>query len=129
MQSGVIHVWSTDSRRVIINCTRILWFQYYVFGHYSSSYLYLETPSCLFFKTRRFGDWILSPSAGKTYSQGNSPIRHVETCPDFFFTARVHTTKSTVKILAANTHCKNSLKIAEHCQECNLPDPWRNVHP
>jgi hypothetical protein len=24
----------------------------------------------------------------------------------FFFTARVHTTKSTVKILAANTHCK-----------------------
>jgi hypothetical protein len=23
-----------------------------------------------------------------------------------FFTARVHTTKSTVKILAANTHCK-----------------------
>jgi hypothetical protein len=24
----------------------------------------------------------------------------------FFFTARVHTTKSTVKMLAANTHCK-----------------------
>jgi hypothetical protein len=31
----------------------------------------------------------------------------------FFFTARVHTTKSTVKILAANTHCKYFLKIAE----------------
>jgi hypothetical protein len=30
-----------------------------------------------------------------------------------FFTARVHTTKSTVKILAANTHCKYFLKIAE----------------
>jgi hypothetical protein len=41
-----------------------------------------------------------------TNSQGNGPIRHVETYPDFCFTARVHTTKSTVKILAANTHCK-----------------------
>jgi hypothetical protein len=19
--------------------------------------------------------------------------------------------------------------IAEHCQYCNLPDPWRNIHP
>jgi hypothetical protein len=47
----------------------------------------------------------------------------------FFFTAIVHTTKSTVNILAANTHCKYFLKIAEHCQYCNLPDPWRNVHP
>jgi hypothetical protein len=46
-------------------------------------------------------------------SQGNGPIRHVETCPDFFFTARVHTTKSTVKIFAANTHCKYFLKIVE----------------
>jgi hypothetical protein len=46
-------------------------------------------------------------------SQGNGPIRHVETCPDFFFTARVHTTKYTVKILAANTHCKYFLKIVE----------------
>jgi hypothetical protein len=47
----------------------------------------------------------------------------------FFFTARVHTTKSTIKILTANTHCKNFLKIAEHCQYCNLPDSWRNVRP
>jgi hypothetical protein len=31
----------------------------------------------------------------------------------FFFIARVHTTKSTVKILAANTHCKYFLKIAD----------------
>jgi ABC-type phosphate/phosphonate transport system permease subunit len=31
----------------------------------------------------------------------------------FFFTAGVHTTKSTVKILAANTHCKYFLKMAE----------------
>jgi hypothetical protein len=46
--------------------------------------------------------------------QGNGPIRYEETCPDFFFfTARVHTTKSTVNILAANTHCKCFLKIAE----------------
>jgi hypothetical protein len=58
-------------------------------------------------------------------SQGNGPIRQVETCPDFlFFTARVHTTKSTIKILPANTHCKYFLKIAEHFQYCNLPDPW-----
>jgi hypothetical protein len=47
----------------------------------------------------------------------------------FFFTARVHTTKSTVKILAANMHCKYFLKIAEQGQYCSLPDPWRNVHP
>jgi hypothetical protein len=31
----------------------------------------------------------------------------------FFSTARVHTTKYTVKILAANTQCKYFLKIAE----------------
>jgi hypothetical protein len=31
----------------------------------------------------------------------------------FFFTARVHTTKYTIKILAANTYCKYFLKIAE----------------
>jgi hypothetical protein len=31
----------------------------------------------------------------------------------FFFTVRVQTTKSTIKILAANTHCKYFLKIAE----------------
>jgi hypothetical protein len=30
-----------------------------------------------------------------------------------FFTAKVHTTKSTLKILAANMHCKYFLKIAE----------------
>jgi hypothetical protein len=49
------------------------------------------------------------------YSQGNGPIRNIETCHEFFFffTARVHTTKSTVKILAAKTHCKYFLKIAE----------------
>jgi hypothetical protein len=47
-------------------------------------------------------------------SQGNGPIRHVESCPDFFFfTARVHTTKFTIKILATNTHCKYFFKIAE----------------
>jgi hypothetical protein len=45
-------------------------YKYYVFGHYPSSCLYLKTPSCLFFKTQRFGDWILSPSSGKTYSDG-----------------------------------------------------------
>jgi hypothetical protein len=49
--------------------------------------------------------------------------------PWFFFTTRVHTTKYTVKILAANTHCKYFFKIAEHGQYCSLPDPWRNVHP
>jgi hypothetical protein len=35
---------------------------YYISGHYPSS--------CLYFKTQRFGDWILSPSSGKTYSVG-----------------------------------------------------------
>jgi hypothetical protein len=37
-------------------------------GNYPSSCLYLKTLSCLFFKTQRFGDWILSPSSDKTYS-------------------------------------------------------------
>jgi hypothetical protein len=46
-----------------------------------------------------------------------------------FFTARVHTTKYTVKILAAKTHCKYFLKIPEHGQYYSLPDPWRNVQP
>jgi hypothetical protein len=46
-----------------------------------------------------------------------------------FFTATVHTTISTVKILAADTNCKYFLKIAEHGQYSSLPDPWRNVHP
>jgi hypothetical protein len=75
-------------------------------------------------ETRRFGNWNCFRSQVKvggedTYSQRNGPIRQVETCPDFFFylfifsTARVHTTKSTVKILAANKHCKYFLKIAE----------------
>jgi hypothetical protein len=31
-----------------------------------------ETPSCLFSKTQRFVDWILSPSSGKTYSVGSN---------------------------------------------------------
>jgi hypothetical protein len=57
--------------------------------------------------------WFLDCSLVFYYSQGNGPIRHVKTCPDFFFTARVHTTKSTVKILAANTYCKYFVKIAE----------------
>jgi hypothetical protein len=33
--------------------------KYYVSGHYPSSCLYLKTPSCFSFKTRRFGDWAL----------------------------------------------------------------------
>jgi hypothetical protein len=35
-------------------------YKYYVSGNYPSS--------CLYFKTERFGVWILSPSSGKTYS-------------------------------------------------------------
>jgi hypothetical protein len=31
-----------------------------------------KTPSCLYFKTQRFGDWILSPSLVKTYSVGSN---------------------------------------------------------
>jgi hypothetical protein len=29
-----------------------------------------KTPSCLYFKTQHFRDWIRSPSSGKTYSVG-----------------------------------------------------------
>jgi hypothetical protein len=38
----------------------VYYYKYYVFGYYPSS--------CPFKKTQRFGDWILSPSSGKTYS-------------------------------------------------------------
>jgi hypothetical protein len=37
-------------------------YRYYVSGHYPSSCLYLQALSCLYCKTQRFGDWILSPS-------------------------------------------------------------------
>jgi hypothetical protein len=37
-------------------------YNYHIFGSYPSS--------CLLFKTRRFGDRILSPSSGGTYSIG-----------------------------------------------------------
>jgi hypothetical protein len=60
---------------------------------------------------RHFNDALVI--GGVFVSQGNGLIRHVETYPDFFFTARAHTTKSTVKILAANTHCKYFLIIAK----------------
>jgi hypothetical protein len=53
-----------------VRYNEVLLYKYYDFGHYPSSCLYLETPSCLFFKTQRFGDWILSPSSGKTNSIG-----------------------------------------------------------
>jgi hypothetical protein len=58
-------VWSfmTDSTHL---------YKYYVFGRYPSSCLDLKTSSCLFFKAQRFGDWILSPSSGKTYSSGSN---------------------------------------------------------
>jgi hypothetical protein len=36
----------------------VYYYKYYVFGHYPLS--------CPFFKNQRFGDWILSPSSGKT---------------------------------------------------------------
>jgi hypothetical protein len=42
----------------------------HVSGHYPSSRLSLKTPSCLFFKTQHFRDWILFLSSGKTYSVG-----------------------------------------------------------
>jgi hypothetical protein len=47
-------------------------YKYYIFCHYSSS--------CLYYKIQRFGDWILSPSSGKTYSPeiGTSNINLVQ---------------------------------------------------
>jgi hypothetical protein len=44
-------------------------YKYYVFGHYPSSSLYLKHRP-VYFSKQRFGDWILSPSSGKTYSVG-----------------------------------------------------------
>jgi hypothetical protein len=39
----------------------------------------------------------------KSYSQGNGPIRHVETCPDFFF----HCESTHNKIHCQNSSCTN----------------------
>jgi hypothetical protein len=44
-------------------------YKYYVSGHYP--------PSCFYSKARRFGDWILSPSSGETYSVGPQSIELV----------------------------------------------------
>jgi hypothetical protein len=57
------------------------------------------------------------PSHSAETNKGMVPIRHVETCPDFFFTARVHTTKSTIKILAANTP-GNGFQRRRHISFC-----------
>jgi hypothetical protein len=46
--------------------------KYYVIGHYPLPCLHLKNPSSLFFKAQRFGDLILSPSSGKTYSIGHN---------------------------------------------------------
>jgi hypothetical protein len=50
----------------------VRWYKYYVSGHYPSSCLYLKTRYCLFFKTQRFGDRILSPSSGLVLWIGTS---------------------------------------------------------
>jgi hypothetical protein len=52
----------------------------------------------------------ITPSPHLTREGSDPTCRNL---PWFFFTARVHTTKSTVKILAANTYCKYFLKIVE----------------
>jgi hypothetical protein len=38
-------------------------YNYHNYGYYQ----------CLLIKTQRFGDWILSPSSGATYSVGRNP--------------------------------------------------------
>jgi hypothetical protein len=40
-------------------------YKYYVSGHYPSSCFHLKTSSCLFLKTQRFGDWIVSVSGDR----------------------------------------------------------------
>jgi hypothetical protein len=42
----------------------LVYCKYYVLGHHPSSCLNRKTPSSLFFKTRRFDKWILSPPSG-----------------------------------------------------------------
>jgi hypothetical protein len=52
------------AKRIFVKCHNDE-HKYNVYGHYLSSYFYVKTPSSLFFKTQRFGYWILSPSSGK----------------------------------------------------------------
>jgi hypothetical protein len=43
-------------------------YKIYIYGHYPS-YFYLKH-LLVYISKQRFGDWILSPSSGKTYSLG-----------------------------------------------------------
>jgi hypothetical protein len=52
----------------------------------------------------------LVPILSRINSQGNGPIREVETCPDFFFHCKSTHNKIRCQILASNTHCKYFLK-------------------
>jgi hypothetical protein len=57
--------WNFNFKYLVIIMLCVIYYKYYVFGHYPSS--------CpLFKKPQRFGDWILSPSSRKTYSVGSN---------------------------------------------------------
>jgi hypothetical protein len=58
--------WTTITKKL---CNK---YNYYVLGHYPSSHPLSKMLSCLYLKTQYFGDWILSPSSGKTYSVGSN---------------------------------------------------------
>jgi hypothetical protein len=49
---------------------KVYFFKYYVSGRYPPFFFLSKTSFCLYFKTQRFGDWILSPSLSETYSVG-----------------------------------------------------------
>jgi hypothetical protein len=52
-------------------CDDGILYKYCVSGHHPSSCLYVKISSCLYFKTKRLGDWILSPSSGKPIQLGS----------------------------------------------------------
>jgi hypothetical protein len=66
--TGISCLIQTLVSQIFITTEHVNFYKYYVSGHYPSSCPCLTTPSWLFFKTQRFGDWILSLSSGKMYS-------------------------------------------------------------
>jgi hypothetical protein len=63
------------------------YYKYYVVGHYSSSYLYLKTTSCLFFKTQRFRTVFLDKNRTmENFQQHNICTNHntVKMCNKMF---------------------------------------------
>jgi hypothetical protein len=99
--------WKTDLFRASL-VHRVSVLQYYPFlqllrSRTLSIVSYMsKMSSCLYFKTQCFGDWILSPSSGKTYSVGSnrqslSPSPYACHFQDGVYKPKQHNSSATAK--------------------------------